>query len=98
MTEAIADLKRRGYAIDFNRRTDGMDRNVPGVNLDPEIFTITQVYRFDGATDPDDEAVLYVIESDAGDKGMLVNGYGISSDPSIDELVKKLSIHVHGVR
>ena len=59
----------------------------------PEDFEITEVYRFEGNSDPADEAVVYGIESNKGHKGILVNGYGPSSDPMSSEMAKKLSIH-----
>lgn len=33
-------------------------------------------YRFAGMSDPDDNMVLNVIETSAGDKGLLVDAYG----------------------
>jgi hypothetical protein len=48
--------------------------------FDPEDFEIVEVYRFEGNSDPADEAVVYAIESNRGHKGVLVNGYGPSSE------------------
>lgn len=42
--------------------------------LNPDKFEITQMYRFEGDTNPEDEAVVYAIESQDGHKGTLVNG------------------------
>ena len=60
--------------------------------LAPEEFEITEVYRFEGNSDPADEAVVYAIESRHGQKGILVNGFGISADPVSDEMVEKLRL------
>lgn len=90
--EAINDLKKRGYSIDFNLGFNGVQSHKTSVSLAPEKFEITEVYRFEGETDPDDEAVVYAIESQDGHKGILLNGYGVSADPVNDEVIKKLSI------
>jgi hypothetical protein len=56
---------------------------------------ITEVYRFEGDSDPGDEAIVLGIESATGIKGILVNGYGYSSEPVSDEIERKLRMHAH---
>ena len=51
--------------------------------------------RFEGDSDPGDEAVVYGIESKSGIKGILVNGYGYSSDSMSDDIARKLTLHAH---
>ena len=63
--------------------------------LNTEDFEITEVYRFEGDSDPADEAVVYAIEGNKGHKGVLVNGYGTSAEEISDEMAKKLQIHTH---
>lgn len=92
VSEAIDDLKKRGYTIDFNVGFDGVQSHRSAISLAPDKFMITEVYRFEGETNPDDEAVVYAIESKDGHKGILVNGYGISSDPVNEQMIKKLTI------
>jgi len=90
VSEAINGLKERGYTIDFNIIADKLVGNHEPVSLAPEEFEITEVYRFEGNTDPADEAVVYAIESKHRLKGVLVNSYGPNADPLGDTLVKKL--------
>jgi hypothetical protein len=93
ISEAISDLKKRGYLIDFNLGPKGLVlTDKVSHSLDANEFEITAVYRFEGDTNPDDQAVVYAIESKDGHKGILVNGYGISSDAVGEEMVKELSI------
>ena len=62
--------------------------------LSPVDFKIDKVYRFEGATNPDDQSILYAISSSKfGTKGLLVNGYGISSEETTSTLIEKLKTH-----
>jgi len=57
----------------------------------PDSFIIEKNYRFEDDTDPENEAVIYAVASaELGVKGFIVNGYGIYSDPDMDQLVSKL--------
>lgn len=93
VTQAVSGLKKRGYTKDFNLGFDALICD--GIKCLPEDFEITEIYRFEGPSDPADEAIVYAIESKNGNKGVLVNGYGVSSDALSDAMVKKLKIHLH---
>ena len=93
MSAAVNGLKQRGFTLDFNLAENCLVCHED--KFDPEDFEIVEIYRFEGPTDPADEAVVYAIESNKGHKGVLVNGYGISSDPLSSEMAKKLSTHIH---
>ena len=94
VSEAVNGLKARGYTIDFNLEENCIVCNTDRFNTGD--FEITEVYRFEGNTDPSDEAIVYAIESVTGLKGVLVNGYGISSDSVSAEMAKKLNRHITG--
>lgn len=89
---AVTGLKQRGYTLDFNLAENCLVCHEDKFN--PEDFEIVEIYRFEGPTDPADEAVVYAIEGNKGHKGVLVNGYGISSDSLSDEMARKLSVHI----
>jgi hypothetical protein len=93
VTEAVSDLRKRGYRTDFN-----LDENCIVCHEDkfnPADFEITEVYRFEGQSDPADEAVVYAVESKSGMKGILVNAYGPSAENMGAEMAKKLQLHLH---
>jgi len=91
VTEAVNGLKQRGYTLDFNLK--GSLVECEGQNFNPKEFEITEFHRFEGNSDPGDEAVVYAIESRNGLKGVLVNAFGVYSEPLSDEMIKKLSFH-----
>lgn len=93
VSQAINDLKSRGFTEDFNLAENCLVCNA--VKYHPDDFHITEVYRFEGNTDPADEAVVYGIEGKDGTKGSLVNGYGYSSEPMSEAIIRKLKMDVH---
>jgi len=91
VTDAVKGLKERGYAKDFNLEENCLVCHED--KFDVNDFEIVEVYRFEGNSDPGDEAVVYAIESNKGHKGVLVNGYGPSSDTMSSDMAKKLHVH-----
>lgn len=90
----MAWLQKIGYTYDFNLDNDCISYAGGQKRLNPEEFTIDKVFRFEGMTDPGDESVIYAISSsDKEIKGILVNAFGIYSDPVSDKMVKKLATH-----
>lgn len=88
---AMEDLRKRGYTVDFNLDENCLVCNAQRFN--PDQFEIHEVYRFEGASDPGDESVVYGIESNDGQKGILVDGYGYSSTARSEAILRKLKIH-----
>ncbi|MDQ2864353.1 MAG: phosphoribosylpyrophosphate synthetase [Bacteroidota bacterium] len=91
---ALNSLKERGFARDFNIAFDKIVCSETNECLNLHEFEITEVYRFEGESNPSDEAVVYAVQSHDGKmKGALVNAYGIYADPMSDEMIKKLSFN-----
>ena len=93
VSEAVNGLKKRGYDIDFNIHPDFIICNANSISLRPSEFEITEVHRFEGPSDPADEAIVYAIESVHGHKGILVNGYGASADELNRQMIEKLKLN-----
>ncbi len=92
VSQAVQGLKERGYSIDFNIEQDCIVCHQTPLKLKPEEFEIAEVHRYEGNSDPGDEAVVYAIESRHGQKGVLVNGFGVSADPVSDAMISKLDV------
>lgn len=88
VTEAINRLKEQGYTLDLNLVEN---RFIAGEQEFPaDEFEIVDLYRYEGESDPADEATVYALANAAGLKGILVSGYGISADEASSETLKKL--------
>ncbi|MEP7269546.1 MAG: cupin domain-containing protein [Saprospiraceae bacterium] len=94
LSQTINGLKKEGYTLDFNINREFVVCNKPNMTISPDDFEIDKVYRFEGESNPDDQAILYAISSSKFNvKGVLVNGYGISSEEKSDVLISKLRTH-----
>src|SRR5580698_4674434 len=88
VSEAIEQLRKQGFALDLNLKENHLN---DGENTYPaDEFEIVDLYRYEGPSDPADEATVYALASASGLKGILVSGYGISSDEGSIETLKKL--------
>lgn len=91
VSEVLNVLKNRGYTVDFNLNNNCLVCNGNTLNIHPEEFVVDKHYRFEGLSDPGDEAVIYAISSEKHNvKGTLINGYGMYSEPLTDEMAKAL--------
>jgi len=93
VTEAIAGLRAQGFTEDFNLAENCLICN--SKRFHAEDFEITEVHRFEGPTDPADEAVVYGVASANGWNGVLVNSYGYQSESVTDAIARKLRIASH---
>ena len=88
VTDAISELRKQGFLVDFNLKENNLEAD--SLKFTSEEFEILDVYRYEGNSDPADEATVYAIESQSGLKGILVTGYGVSSDAVSTQMLKKL--------
>ena len=94
VTEAVKDLKSRGFNIDFNLAFDKLICLEDNSCLNPHEFEIVEVHRFEGETNPSDEDVVYAVESKDGKiKGVVTSAFGLYADPVSNEMIQKLSMH-----
>ena len=94
VTDALKGLKLRGFNVDFNIAFDKIICSKNETVLNPHEFEIVEVYRFEGDTNPDDEDVVYAIESKDGTiKGTLTSAFGAYAESISSDMIQKLSMH-----
>lgn len=81
-----------GYEEDFNLLDEKL--KTPGEREDflSQDFVVDEVYRFEGPSNPGDEATIYAITTSRGRKGVLLDGYNYTSGQISEELLKKLDL------
>ena len=94
VTEAVNGLKARGFNKDFNIAFDKLVCSDNDICLHPEEFEIVEAHRFEGDSNPDDEDVVYAVESKDGKlKGVITSAFGLYADPVSDKIIQKLAMH-----
>ncbi len=92
LIEAINGLRQQGYTEDFNLKQNCIECRNGEYKIFHDEFHIDKYFRFDGNTDPSEESIIYAISSKKYKlKGVLINGYGTTSEPLTNEMLEKLN-------
>lgn len=93
LSQAINKLKlEEGYEYDFNLLDDKIEIQSEKETYQVNEFKVDKVLRFEGPSNPDDNAILYAITTENGKKGVLVDGYGITSGQISKAMLDKLDL------
>lgn len=91
LSRVLTVLKERGYTEDFNLTETCIICHGNSLQIYPQDFVVDKHYRFEGPSDPGDEAIVYAISSKKHNiKGVLVDGYGMYSDSLSNEMIQSL--------
>ncbi|MFV8269555.1 hypothetical protein ACNQGP_06395 [Flavobacterium sp. GT2N3] len=85
VSKALEELKEKGFTIDFNIQEKRIIDS-------PDDFEIVHLYRYEGASDPGDEATVFGIKSSTGEKGVFVAGLSAFADNSAAMVLNELTI------
>ena len=80
LLEAVNGLRSRGYDYDFHFEDACLHCSKISEKFKASDLKITEHYRFEGMSDPEDNSVIYAIESKQGHKGIIIDAYGAYSD------------------
>jgi len=92
VTEAIALLEADGYRTDFSFSDGTVHCGACGLSHEPTHLVVRHTFRFEGDTDPGDEAIVLGIECPAcGMRGTVVSAYGPDASPEFMALLDHLA-------
>lgn len=92
VTDTLNSLKEEGHVLNFNLKPECVECTSPNIKLYPDDFVIDKFYRFEGASNPDDSAIVYAISSKDRLRGTLMDAYGVYADSLTTEMINKLKI------
>jgi hypothetical protein len=86
VSEAMAELAAMGYGDDLRLDGDGLHCAQCGEVHDTKEADVEHVRRFEGQSDPADEAIVLALRCPrCGAGGVLVSSYGPDADPALAE-------------
>jgi hypothetical protein len=93
LTEAMEDLRQRGYTTDFAPDGDYLKvTTADDIRYKSSDITVDEFHRFEGTSDPGDEMTLYAISCPGGMKGVFVSAQGTYSNEVSPELMAKFNV------
>ncbi|MDF3026966.1 MAG: hypothetical protein K0S23_1273 [Fluviicola sp.] len=90
LSSTTIKLSREGYSTQFKALKNGLESLETHEVFEPAQVKIINFYRFEGESDPSDNAILYVIETSTGEKGTLTDAYGVYTDQKVSEFVQQV--------
>ena len=92
LTEAMENLRERGYTYDFSPHEDYLTISGTDMKVKGDEFMVEEFHRFEGISDPGDEMTLYAITTKTGKKGLFVAAQGTYSNEVSPELMAKFNV------
>jgi hypothetical protein len=87
LSECIDKAAKHGYTEEFSVDETGL-RNFDGSkHYEPHEVKLMNFYRFEGNSDPEDNSILYMLQTNDGTKGILADAYGAYSDQKIGPFI-----------
>jgi hypothetical protein len=89
--DAVRELEAHGYTGDLVVDAAGVRCGACGAQHEPEHLVVTHTYRFEGASDPDDEAIVFGVACPVCEaRGIIVSAYGPGADPALFEVISRI--------
>jgi hypothetical protein len=92
VTDAVRFLETAGYRSDVTVEGPRVRCAACGTAYVPTDLVVSHTFRFEGETDPADEAIVLGVDiPSCGAKGIIVSAYGPDADPELLDLVAALT-------
>ena len=92
MTETLEDLKQRGFTANFELLNNVFRAVDSGKTFKADDLMIVEHHRFEGASDPDDMSVVYVIEASGGTCGILIDAFGVYANLDLGAFLQNVKM------
>lgn len=90
LSEATNKAVEKGFTETFKVVGKGLTTDTETKFYSPEEVKISNFYRFEGYSDPMDNAILYLIETNDNTKGTLIDAYGAYADARLSKFIKEV--------
>jgi hypothetical protein len=87
LSEATNAAAKRGFTEGFKVLGKGLTTETEEKFYSPDEVRIDNFFRFEGYSDPMDNAILYLIETSDNVKGTLIDAYGTYADAKLSKFI-----------
>jgi TPP-dependent trihydroxycyclohexane-1,2-dione (THcHDO) dehydratase len=91
LVEAIEALKKQGYRHNFRINDKGMLVEKTENGYIAEEVELHEFHRFEGNTNPADMSIVYAVQTSSGEKGIVVDSYGVYGSEMTSKFMNKVS-------
>lgn len=92
LASCLNKLVLDGYTEDFKAGERGVLLSLQHERMyGPGDVQVVNFFRFEGASDPADNSILYVIETNDGLKGTMVDAYGAYADATVNSFMEEVA-------
>ncbi|RBL93712.1 hypothetical protein [Chitinophaga flava] len=96
LTRVLQRLHEKGFDHELKMSDNGSMQSADTQKVyHPEDLLIIKTYRFEGESDPSDSSILYVMEDKEGNKGFVLDAYGVYStheESGFDEFIHQIKV------
>ena len=91
LVTVLAEVEKLGFRSQFEVNGKYLVSLKTDKHFLPEEIKISHFYRFEGESNPDDNSIMYAIETNNNEKGTLVDGYGPAADAETATFMRKVT-------
>jgi hypothetical protein len=93
LDRCVEKLEQKGYTDQYRVEKGKLISTKAKKKYKPKDVKAANFFRFEGITDPDDMSILYAIETCDGNKGTLIDAYGLYADDETGEFMKEVQVN-----
>ena len=90
MEMCMKRLEEKGYNTQYRVEKNKLVSLTTRKKYKADDVVAANFFRFEGASDPADNAILYAIETNDGIKGTLTDAYGPYADPQVSKFMEQV--------
>ncbi len=99
LSDALSRLVRSGFGDAFQAEPDGLRARIKGTLHKPESLLIEQTVRFEGESDPSEEAIVFALLcEESRTRGTYTVVFGPEMDPLDVAMVERIREQRRGTR
>lgn len=96
LSVVMEQMRNKGFDHELKMSDHGRMQSPDTKKIyNPDELTIIKTYRFEGESDPSDSSILYIMEDKDGDKGYVLDAYGMYSthdEAGFDDFIQKIPV------